>query len=138
MPVRRIIKNIRFFRPFCLKGNLLTDGAYPARKKFSCTEKAEAAAQRQFPQIIMGGYACPARAAHSLYHKTGKSVAIILGFCRFQNFGGKNQRKLRKCGYISSVIFSILLRLERLVHISKRFYPQMWITFPLYVDNYVK
>ena len=78
------------------------------------------------------------RAAHSLYHKTGTSVAIILGFCRFQNFGGKNQRKLRKCGYISSVIFSILLRLERLVHISKRFYPQMWITFPLYVDNYVK
>lgn len=135
MPVRRIIKNIRFFRPFCLKGNLLTDGAYPARKNNSLALKRQ---KRQFSQIIMDGYARPARAAHSLYHKIGKSVAIILGFCRFQNFGGKNQRKLRKCGYISSVIFSILLRLERLVHISKRFYPQMWITFPLYVDNYVK
>ena len=135
MPVRRIIKNIRCFRPFCLKENLLTDGVYPARKNNSLAMERQ---KRQFSQIIMDGYACPARAAHSLYHKTGKSVAIILSFCRFQNFGGKNQRKLRKCGYISSVIFSILLRLERLVHISKRFYPQMWITFPLYVDNYVK
>lgn len=32
------------------------------RKKQLCTEKAEAATQRQFPQIIMDGYACPARA----------------------------------------------------------------------------
>ena len=41
MPVRRIIKNIRFFRPFCLKGNLLTDGPYPARKNNSLALKRQ-------------------------------------------------------------------------------------------------